>query len=319
MIADADQAGNNLTTILPQSPFAQPAAHLGNMLPNAFPQGLDIHLSRHVGNDFQLSSSESGGSPPLDTSLSHRSSQQLQVPQPSQGLHETSQPDNQLPDLTQVPWALIQDVLGIPAMLHTSNESFLSQESPLPRFEAVPNYFESNGAYQAALSQSYHIGVGNTNQVYNIGDQNLIAANHCQLLADNQHQGNSHASSTSNHIDRSNYRPIISDNSNDSNRGKPASQRFVRLGPRALRNADLVARGLCIWCKKPNPAPTKSGCPPCLVKRAKITERWRQKRRHSALRQAWKRVVQESENEDANMTKVKVEADKERNEEEGEK
>lgn len=82
------------------------------------------------------------------------------------------------------------------------------------------------------------------------------------------------------------FQPLLSrvqqqgqDKQEEGEKPQPANQHPPRgMGKRGRRNAALHARGLCIWCRKPNPDLTKKGCLECLPLRAASTADWRKKR-----------------------------------------
>ncbi|KAK4155754.1 hypothetical protein C8A00DRAFT_31413 [Chaetomidium leptoderma] len=67
------------------------------------------------------------------------------------------------------------------------------------------------------------------------------------------------------------------------------------MGRKGQQNRRLHAQGLCIWCKQPNPALEKMGCPACLPRRADSTRRYREK----LARQSEEREVLLEEEEEA--------------------
>ncbi|KAL2156636.1 hypothetical protein VTH82DRAFT_1381 [Thermothelomyces myriococcoides] len=272
------EIGGLPASTLAQQPGDTPAQHVGGILDqqlganvgnillnNPHVQGFDAYPPNHGGIDFQFAPRENLGLPPYNTASVLRSSQQLPPPQ-------------------------------------LLNPDFL-----LPQVGDVPNNIMANGAFQARSIQPFHHDTGNGGQTcvctcgyLNNEGQGQVTPSLCQAPAVNQNQGGGRTNGIGNHFSHNGH--IGHNNYNKGNGVNGCNPDSRPTGMRAQRNAYLAARGLCIWCQKPNPAPQKMGCPPCLVKRAKLTARWRQNRKQNRrLQEGGSGAQTGGENADTNV------------------
>ncbi|AEO58229.1 hypothetical protein MYCTH_93590 [Thermothelomyces thermophilus ATCC 42464] len=276
MVAGSGQADNYSAASTALGYLAQPGGYYPSNIPaNPYAHRLRLYPQNHGDNDSQLTPSESWLAPPPYTPSAPNPNQQLAPQQPVQGFLGTPQVGFQLPAPSQGPWVPTQGLPYAPvaaaaALAAPNNPPFLGYQLLPLRFGAAAAPFGPYSPYQTLLAQRYHLGYSNNSQtsagaddrhndIKNQGQQNL---NLYKERADNQGQS-----------DNGN-----NDNDND---GEPAPR---PLGTRGRRNAALVARGLCIWCRRPNPDRRKKGCPTCLPRRAGLTAEWRRKRKAAERR-----------------------------------
>ncbi|KAL2181138.1 uncharacterized protein P884DRAFT_188958 [Thermothelomyces heterothallicus CBS 202.75] len=263
MVAGVGQADNYSAASIALGYLAQPRGYPSNIPANPYAYRLRLYLQNHGDNDPQLTPSESWPAPPPYTPSAPNPNQQFAPQQPVQGFLGTPQLGFQLPAPSQGLWVPTQGLPYAPlaaaaALAAPNNPPFLNYQLLPLQFGAAADPFGPYSPYQTLLAQRYHLGYrtyAGAHDRHDIQNQGQQSLNLYQERADNQGR---------------------SDNGNNDNDAEPAPR---PLGTRGRRNAALVARGLCIWCRQPNPDRRKKGCPTCLPRRAGLTAQWRQKRK----------------------------------------